>query len=89
MVIQIELRLFGAFRNYVPGGKFSFSLETPCAVKILKEKIHTELCEKFASYNDPHLVFESALATEEEILSEETWIDSSQTLALLPPVCGG
>lgn len=86
---EIEIKLFGAFRKYVPTGKIKLPIDRPYTALQLKNKIHKALQEQIPNYAEPNLVFESALATEVEVLSEETVVSEMSHLALLPPVCGG
>ncbi len=86
---EIEIKLVGAFRKYVPTGKIKLPMDQPYTALQLKNKIHEALQEQIPNYAEPSLVFESALATESEILSEETIVNEMNHLALLPPVCGG
>lgn len=86
---EIEIKLFGAFRKYVPAGKIKLQLDRQCSALEFKEKIHQALRLQFPNYTEASLVFESALATNSEVLTEETMIDGHGNLALLPPVCGG
>lgn len=86
---EIEIKLFGAFRKYVPTGKIVLQLEDISTVKQLKEKVQEKLLAQSSEYKGQNLVFESALATETEILTEEELVGGKICLALLPPVCGG
>lgn len=85
----IEIKLFGAFRRYVPTGKITLQIDRQHTARQLKAKIHDVLQSEIPAYNEQSLVFESALATEVEILPEEALVDEKCNLALLPPVCGG
>lgn len=86
---EIEIKLFGAFRKYVPAGKIFLQLESPCSVRALKEQIQRKILAQSSEYEGQNLVFESALATESAILTEEESVGDTSSLALLPPVCGG
>ncbi len=86
---EIEIKLFGAFRKYVPTGKIILQIKDISTVKLLKEKVQEKLLEQSLEYKGQNLVFESALATETEILRDEELVDGKTSLALLPPVCGG
>lgn len=86
---EIEIKLFGAFRKYVPSGKICLQLEGPSTARTLKEQIQEKILAQSSNYKGQNLVFESALATESAILSEEDLVDDKSSLALLPPVCGG
>jgi hypothetical protein len=86
---NIEIKLFGAFRKYVPAGKLFLQLEGPSTVRMLKEQIQRQILAQSSDFKGQNLVFESALATESAILSEEEFVRDTSSLALLPPVCGG
>lgn len=86
---EVEIKFFGAFRKYIPAGRLKLRLKYPCTAIQLKEQIHQRLQEQIPNYKEPNLVFESALATETEVLAEDVSVDEKLSLALLPPVCGG
>lgn len=86
---EIEIKLFGAFRKYVPSGRIKIQVLNQFTVLQLKEKINSVLQEQVPGFNEPSLVYESALATETEVLNEDALISNQRNLALLPPVCGG
>lgn len=86
---EIEIKLFGAFRKYVPVGKIKLQIDRQYTAIQLKEKIQETLLLQIPNYTEQSLVFESALATENEVLSEEAIVNGKGNLALLPPVCGG
>ena len=86
---EIEIKLFGAFRKYVPTGKIKLQIDQQYTALQLKEKIQQTLQRQIPDYSEPCLVFESALATESEVLSEDALVGETSNLALLPPVCGG
>lgn len=86
---EVEIKLFGAFRKYIPVGKIKLHLPEHCTAFQLKQKIHEVLCERVVDYREPSLVFESALATESKVLAEDVLVEGASDLALLPPVCGG
>ncbi|MBK9294773.1 MAG: hypothetical protein IPM57_10095 [Oligoflexia bacterium] len=86
---EIEIKLFGAFRNYVPTGMITIKLVDQLTAIQLKQKIQNLLQNQIKGFQDSTLVFESALATETEVLDEGEVINDKSNLALLPPVCGG
>ncbi|NJM09501.1 MAG: hypothetical protein HC883_00950 [Bdellovibrionaceae bacterium] len=86
---EIEIRLFGAFRKYVPAGRIKLQIDRQYTALELKGKIQEALQAQIPDYTEQSLVFESALATEDEVLSEEAIVNEKCNLALLPPVCGG
>lgn len=88
-MIHIELRLFGAFRKYSESASIAIEIPNKCSVSSLKESIAMELMRRRPDLDESRLVFESALANEKEILRDHEDIQSSCSLAILPPVCGG
>ncbi len=85
----IRVRLFGAFRKYIPSGVISITIDRPCGTTEIKSKILQQIKSENANFCDDLLIAESALANEKEILFEDAMVDNSAQLALLPPVCGG
>lgn len=88
-MIKINVKLFGAFKKYISTGEISLFIEQPCLAGNLKKNIQKHLLDSVPEFSDLNLVFESALATSERILDNHEYIDGSEKLALLPPVCGG
>ncbi len=86
---EIEIKLFGAFRKYLPSGAIKVQLPDQFTAGQLKEKIKCQLEQQVVGFNESSLVYESALATESEVLTEDALVNDRHNLALLPPVCGG
>lgn len=86
---MVEVKLFGAFRRYVPSGKVMVELSERMAVPDFKVQLGIEIRKVAPEFDDPHLVSESALANDHEILAEDRLIEGTERLAILPPVCGG
>lgn len=86
---KINVRLLGQFKKYVPNEFIEIFIEDECTVGEVKDGIQRYLKSKIQHYAETSLVFESALATESEILNDETIIVIGENYALLPPVCGG
>jgi molybdopterin converting factor small subunit len=78
---SVKIQLFGAFRRHGDDAVFHLPLEAPCSLSVLRELL--------ASHFDAELLHESAFGTEEAILSDDAMIAPGQTIAVLPPVCGG
>ena len=85
----IEVKLFGAFKKYIPNGKIQIQVQTGTPISELKNIIEKEIKKQAPQFSDHHLILESALANAEEILSEAAVITNETALAYLPPVCGG
>jgi molybdopterin converting factor small subunit len=86
---EVEVRLFGAFRKYIPEGRLKITISQSCDVETFKEKIRLRIKESAPGFSDENLISESALANENEILAEDGVVHAGEMLALLPPVCGG
>ncbi len=86
---DIEIRLFGAFRKYVSSGSVKVCIPSQFTVAQLKEIVKCELQRQSSEFTDYNLVYESAVATESEVLAEDDMVKDLRHLALLPPVCGG
>jgi len=88
-MIEVELRLFGSFRRYSDTPSVIIRLPEKCTVHACKEIIAQELRRLRPEFGAGDLVFASALADDKAILQDRDEIQSSCTLAILPPVCGG
>ncbi|MBI3554822.1 MAG: hypothetical protein HY074_01000 [Deltaproteobacteria bacterium] len=78
---SVKIQLFGAFRKHGDGVALELPLAKPCSLAVLKELLATHL--------DPELLRESAFGTTTDILGDDAIVSPGQTLAVLPPVCGG
>jgi hypothetical protein len=78
--ITIRIKLFGALRERNEKGEISVQLPSGASLQELRLAAAPQLGE---------LIFESALADETCVLSEQTRLESPLLLAALPPVCGG
>lgn len=80
--INITMRLFGAFRKY--GESLTFAVPKGATPETVKERLTEKLGNGAAQ-----LVRDSAIANEDEIMSDDAVLNGSCSLAILPPVCGG
>ena len=85
----IEVKLFGAFRKYIPQGTVNIDIDKPCTVTEFKNIFFQQIIKINPDFVDIDLVCESALANEQQILEENANIEGNLKLAFLPPVCGG
>lgn len=81
-IITITMRLFGAFRTY--GETVKFDVPAGSSVRDVKDRLVLEL-----KLDGPALVYDSALANDNEIMSDDAVFTQDSHLAILPPVCGG
>jgi molybdopterin converting factor small subunit len=86
---EIEIRLFGSFRKFISSGSIKVRIPSQITVAQLKEIVNCELQRQSSEFTDSNLVYESAVATESEVLAEDDMVKDLHRLALLPPVCGG
>ncbi len=86
---NIQLKVFGRFKKYIPKGEILIPVDNVETVGELKQQIHRYLIKNIPSYNEETLVFESALATEVDILNDDDQMISDNHYTILPPVCGG
>lgn len=89
-MIQVQVRLFGAFRNFSPESPFiALNLnQHEAADAITVSQIKDALSHHLGP--DAHaLIQDSVLATEDRVLLPEDQMSASSKLAILPPVCGG
>ncbi len=86
-LITLQIKLFGAFRQFQNG---PVTLELPSGISVAEVK--TALWEKLQEIKpgaDLALLNASALASSSSVLEANTRLTESQSLAILPPVCGG
>lgn len=91
---MIEIKLFGPLRDYDPDGtgRVQITSQGEISLEELRRLVCNQMISGRADLNAEKLkalLSISAVATEEEVLSEEAKIKSNMRLALLPPVCGG
>ena len=90
--MNIEIQLFGAFRDFDESGKISVDFKNHSNVSDLKKLILIKLKSKANLQVDIEALMKtSVIATEENLLQENDIINMVQNmkLAILPPVCGG
>lgn len=87
--ITLTIRLFGAFRQYDTGEPLRLKLPAGADLPAVKGVLTAALAERHPGFSDQALVEAAALATDDAILPADTTITNDQTLAVLPPVCGG
>lgn len=86
---KVTVKLYGGFKKYIPQGTLEIFLSETCSANQFKIKIQEYLVANVPDYNEPTFVFDSVLATENEVLNDESALIQGEHYALLPPVCGG
>ena len=88
-MIDVDVRLYGAFREYSQEKVLRFQLEPGSSLEDLRGTLaqHLEVLQPAAATRE--LVAKSAFASDHDILDENHRLLQSQVLSIIPPVCGG
>lgn len=86
--MTLSIRMFGAFRKYHPG-ILAVNLPAGANASAVKAAIAEALRQTNPAFCDSDLIEKSVLADNQRILAGDEIIQSTSTLAILPPVCGG
>jgi len=89
MKSEVNIQMFGAFRDLEPSGALKMEVLFPISVTDLKTLLAHELSKKTTTINIKALLSTSAIATESQVFTEDDQITTPTSFALLPPVCGG
>ncbi|MDQ2068672.1 MoaD/ThiS family protein [Natronospira bacteriovora] len=82
---EVEIKLFGAFRQYSPETAIAVSLPESADVATLRQAF----ADKLGDDNARALLQSSAFATDEAVLNEGDTVPAGVRISILPPVCGG
>lgn len=86
---EIQIKLFGAFREFSTNGVFYLTVTGFESAREIKSLIAQKLSEKEKSKFDVEaLVSKSVLATDSKVLDDGD-LAGHLDLSILPPVCGG
>jgi molybdopterin converting factor small subunit len=84
-----KIKMFGALRKFADEqGHLQIELSEGMTVSKFKTALKNTLSAKFSGF-DSKLIDESAIANNTEILVAEAIINTTEEIAVLPPVCGG
>jgi molybdopterin converting factor small subunit len=89
--IQVQVRLFGAFRKYATD-ELIVELPRGSRVGALRRRLADELRRRCPTFVDEALLDVSVLADAHRVLADGDVVDGGAgrvSLAVLPPVCGG
>lgn len=89
--IQVEIRLFGAFRKY---GDDVLVVEVPRGARVgaVRRRVADELRRRYPTFAEEALLDVSVVADAQRVLGDGDLLDGGAgrlSLAVLPPVCGG
>lgn len=85
---NVNIRLFGAFRNYISEPSVTLEVETGSTARYVRSSLEKYLMGKAENF-DSKIIEESMLATEDAVLELDDAVPQGVSLAILPPVCGG
>lgn len=86
---EIQIRLFGAFREFSANGICSLTVSGVESALEIKNLLAKKLSEKEnAKFDVDALVAKSVLATDAKVLDDGD-LAGHLDLSILPPVCGG
>ena len=88
-MIEVELKLFGAFKQIGDGRSLKLELPEGARLEDLRGALRTQIRQSVNGLQDERLVQDSAFSDEDEILNDHSVIRSGAKLCVLPPVCGG
>lgn len=88
-MIEVKVRLFGAFRKYGDGREIAVELPERSGLNELKSALAGKLRAEHAGFSGDGLLASSAFANEAAILSPDVRFERGCSIAVLPPVCGG
>ena len=88
-MIDIEISLFGAFRQFDNGTPIVLQLPLGANLQAVKQSLQSELTSRFPNFSQIKLLEQSPLANEKEILHADYVCTKNENLVILPPVSGG
>ena len=80
----LEIKLFGALREFSPDGVIHITPQPTATIADVKKQLIATFGSTAESY-----VTQAALATDTKIMADDDSIAHVATLSALPPVCGG
>ena len=84
---MVKVNFFGAFRKY--GDHEMLSLPSGSSVDDLKILLAKHLSAKVPNFSDTQLIRDSAVACNDTVVGTHHKVQVGETVAILPPVCGG
>lgn len=86
--MKIEVRLFGAFREYVPDALVQLEVADGASVGDVRAALERHGCAHWPGFQ-PALLQRSALASDSSVLRDAEPLPADGRMAVLPPVSGG
>jgi molybdopterin converting factor small subunit len=88
MTQTVTIRLFGAFRNYIPEPSVTLEVVEGSTAGVVRKNLEEYFLTHSENF-DSKIITESMLATEDTVLELDDVVPEGISLAILPPVCGG
>ena len=85
---QVEVQLFGAFREFEPQARVQLALADDARVGDVRNALAAHATEHWPP-SSPKLLAHSAFASEHAVLRESDPVPADGKMAVLPPVSGG
>jgi molybdopterin converting factor small subunit len=86
---SVQIRLFGAFRNYSNESEITVETDSALSLQEVKAGLLKKLSVSGKEDAIQTLLSQSAVANETRVLGESELVLPGMKLAILPPVCGG
>lgn len=86
--MNLELSLFGAFREYEPSARIRLDVSPDATVADVREAFARYAQAHWPTFR-PALLKSSAFASESTVLREHEPVPADGRMAVLPPVSGG
>lgn len=86
--MKIELKLFGAFRDYDPAPYIVLEVAEGAKVADLRRAVLDYATSRWPAFR-PGLLAGSAFASDTEVLRDDAVLPVDGRMAVLPPVSGG
>ena len=87
--MQIQIQLFGAFRDLKPSGRCEIDFQEGQTAEQIKATILRSMQNSSSNLDLEALLKVSAIGSEDKVYSDDEIVSGFTTLAILPPVCGG
>ncbi len=88
-MLEVKVRLFGAFREYSENNVLHFEFEPGASLATIKQSLEHRFSVLRPDKPAAALLAQSVLADDQAVLAEGFVLEKSQELAIIPPVCGG
>lgn len=88
-MLEIEIRLYGAFRDYSSEAWVRVEVVPGTSLPELKQVLCARLEAMQPGSHAGALLEQSVFADDSDVLPADMRLSRSQSLSLIPPVCGG